>query len=549
MSARGSARTRSTKNSQRIQNLEQQDKLYKEFLSKSLADSMASGSETPATEKSADKHLNSGDNTPSGSEPANSAGDSQTRVEGTTSPNKHQKRDHVMSDSGDDQQESSPTKRTKVDTSDRVVLKPKKSSSGHKSKQKSSTSQGTVPTAQNSSTGQSQFGFPGMFNYQHQFPMFGNMNQSYQDSMNNWFWQNQQMPYMPMQGPPESDGSEEESDDQDIQVISSVKKPEKNLNPDAKKSDSQSEDQEAKAGRLGEACAQEASVKTKESEKDLGPPAPENLVAMLKNFLERSRKQANVDELLNEFPRPENMPFLKSPKIEEDLYPKIAQHIQKFDKGCRWLQKYVSGAISAMVRAMSILIEKEKIKPDNELYQAGVQIQSALKLLAFTHTELNHRRKDALRNTVNADCQHLLKHNRPSSDDWLLGQNLSDSLKEMEDSKKLSDRILKQPKQSFTPQQSGSKQANAKGKRFRYKKGQNRGGSQPQVFRMPNPNQGFMQAQPLPFPGMAAPVQFQAPRFQSQGYQTVPFQPQNTGYSGWRQTGPNTSYNQHKKKH
>lgn len=78
-----------------------------------------------------------------------------------------------------------------------------------------------------------------------------------------------------------------------------------------------------KAGRLGDSCKQESLVKTKEGDKDRVPPASEDSVVLLKNFLIRPRKQANVDDLLEQFPRLENMPFPQSPKIEGDLFPKL----------------------------------------------------------------------------------------------------------------------------------------------------------------------------------------------------------------------------------
>lgn len=150
-----------------------------------------------------------------------------------------------------------------------------------------------------------------------------------------------------------------------------------------------------------------------------GPDAPEKLVNMIKNFIGRNKKQANVEELLQQFPRPKNMPFLKSPKIETDLFLKLAKYIKAFDGGCRLLQQYINAAITALVEAMTIILKREKIH--EELSQAGSLVKNAVKLLAFTNKDINCRRKDALRNTVNADCLPLLKHNRPSSEDLLLG--------------------------------------------------------------------------------------------------------------------------------
>lgn len=571
MPARGNGKHRSTRNSQRIKNLEEQDILYQRILAKSLSENMTSNSSgsnsLPSNENGGNPTDGSGKPAPPGSSVPGETGEeaSGSKGDNTEKSPKH-KRTHEVSDSEKDLSDHSPSKKAKNASPDeRVILKPKK---GGKGKQKSSAS-GSVNTDNTSSatdSSQNQFSFPqqGMFGYQNQFPLPS----GFSDPRNNWWWQSQ-MAMNPMnfnsmnpqfmgslnanqqqnQNAGFEEDSEEDSEDGDSdtptaksQAISIGK------SPVGEKGEDKSPD-EKKSGRLGESCSQESKVKTDEKEKDLGPPADETLVDMLKNFLERSRKQANVDELLGLFPRPENMPFLKAPKIEEDLFPRLAQHIKNYDKACRWLQKYISGAITALVRAITTLIEKEKQSPDEDLYQAGIKIQSALKLLAYTHTEINHRRKDALRNTVNADCLPLLKHNRPSSNDWLLGQNLSDSIKEMEDSKKISERILKSSKTSSTFQPQTNKQVQGKNKRFRYKKG-NKGGHQTTGYRHNNQNQGFYQAQPAPFPGMVAPMQLQGPRFPNPTYQAVPFQHQNMGgNSGWRLKGPETRFQNQKRKH
>lgn len=76
--------------------------------------------------------------------------------------------------------------------------------------------------------------------------------------------------------------------------------------PQASGEEDKNKDELTKAGRLGQACVQESSVKTKDGDKVLGPLAAEELVAMLSNFLARSRKQTGVDDLLKDFQRPEN---------------------------------------------------------------------------------------------------------------------------------------------------------------------------------------------------------------------------------------------------
>lgn len=249
---------------------------------------------------------------------------------------------------------------------------------------------------------------------------------------------------------------------------------------------------------------------------------------------------------MTKFPRPKNMPFWKSPKIETDIFRKLAKHIKNFDGGCRLLQQYLNAAITALVRAMTILLKREKLH--EHLSEAGILVKSAVKLLAYTNKDINCRRKDALRNTVNADCLPLLKHNRPSSEDWLLGQNLSDSIKELEESKKLTDKILK-PQRDYS--QTNNTQA-YKEKRFRYKKGGKKGKSyhsdnkdnrqQPynRQYQQTQQMQGFQWA------GLPQPHNYQHQQAQNVQNQSQYFQNQN---QTWKQQGQgNYQYNNNNNK-
>lgn len=73
-------------------------------------------------------------------------------------------------------------------------------------------------------------------------------------------------------------------------------------------------------------------------------------------------------------------------------------------------------------------------------------MKKALQLLAFSTKEINDRRKDALKSSVNAEYLPVLKHAKPPSDDWLLGGELTESIKKCDDSKKVSEKIMKNRK-------------------------------------------------------------------------------------------------------
>lgn len=172
---------------------------------------------------------------------------------------------------------------------------------------------------------------------------------------------------------------------------------------------------------------------------------------MVKNFLGRSRKAAKIDDLALEFLRPKNMPFLKSPKIEEEIYLDLAGQAKHFDKNCRGLQGYLNAAMTANMRCMEILISLEKLHP--KITQAGIMAKKALQLMSFTNRDINDRRKGALKVAVNPDYLPILKHAKPPSEDWLLGGSLKEAIKQCDESKRLTEKIMKTRKGNVGQQQ------------------------------------------------------------------------------------------------
>lgn len=209
-------------------------------------------------------------------------------------------------------------------------------------------------------------------------------------------------------------------------------------------------------GLLFNACEAEKNV-PKDDDSLVGPDVSEQMSLMIKNFFARSKKSAKIDELLQEFVRPKNMPFLKIPFIEEEVYLDLAMGAKSFDKNCRHLQGYIHSAITALTLSLQQLILTEKLHP--VISEAGVRVKKAIQLLAFSTKEINDRRKDALKSSVNPEYLPLLKHAKPPSDDWLLGGELGDSIKKCEDSKKLSEKIMKNKKPQ-QPQAQGQQNQN-----------------------------------------------------------------------------------------
>lgn len=330
-------------------------------------------------------------------------------------------------------------------------------------------------------------------------------------------------------------------------------------------------------GELFNVCEAEKDVPLEEDSL-LGPEVSEQLALMIKNFLGRNRKAAKIDDLLSEFIRPKNMPFLKPPFIEEEIYFDLATGARHFDKNCRLLQGYIFAAITALTSSLQSLILTEKLHPI--ITDAGVKVKKALQLLAFSTKEINDRRKDALKSSVNQEYLPLLKHAKPPSDDWLLGGDLSDAIKKCDDSKKLSEKIMKNKKalqqqntqgqnQNFQQQQAnnserfkyrnrGKKDSKSYYRNYQQSQGNQQGYSAPYVQQQQQ-NQQFVQPAVQQqqnqlhlwqqYQQQLQQAQAQAIQNQSQNRQNLGFQQnqqwrdQNPQYQGYN----SNAYNQKKK--
>lgn len=537
-------KTRTTKNSQRVKSLAEQQEVYNQVLANSALTASETNvpgtSDQPAGSSTNHEIIDDSGKTEQSPEMRDSEGQESHHVEkddphtGGEDKTKNSalegkskyKRIHAISSNSSDDGEESPPPAKSVKKGDpslvkkRKVLKPK----GRKTPPSAAAGSAAQLTGNqpqlpflNPNLGQNQ----GFQQNQDPFMMMANLSRwmfsnqmgmgQLQNPMQNQPNQMQNQPFIAQDDDSSEEDESEDGDDfpSDPEIfVKSLSKP-----------------PALQQGKFEQECEEECKVILQEDDEATGPEAPEKLVNMIKNFLGRTKKQANIEDLLLKFPRPKNMPFLKSPKIEADLFPKLAKYIKNFDGGCRLLQQYLNAAITALVSAMAILLRREKLH--EELSEAGSLVKNAVKLLAYTNKDINCRRKDALRNTVTAEFLPLLKHNRPSSEDWLLGQNLADSIKELEESKKVSDKILK-PKKDFPQAQQNQAY---KAKRFRYKKGHKKGryqqGKQESGYTPPNnyqqnqasQMQGFQSAglsQPQRYQQQAQYVQNQAQYFQNQ---------------------------------
>lgn len=157
----------------------------------------------------------------------------------------------------------------------------------------------------------------------------------------------------------------------------------------------QKEDGAAPAKPEGVKAKLQREAEEADEDTNFGPEASELMVKLVRKLVKASRKQSKIDELAKTHRLPANMPFLQSPRIHKTVFGLMDERATYADKQYRQMQGVLGGGIATLVKALDIIIEKEDDIP--ELIPIGELISDGLKMFAFSNRDINVRRRDALK--------------------------------------------------------------------------------------------------------------------------------------------------------
>ena len=145
--------------------------------------------------------------------------------------------------------------------------------------------------------------------------------------------------------------------------------------------------------------------------------------------------RARLREALESFPRPDNLPSLRSPVLNREL-EQINQHYLNRDKRIKSIQDQVVGAISITSQVMSDL------KTSNTLTRKETYdlLAHSARLLMASHKDLSQQRREAIRPALHRDYKILCnpKMNRTlTSNEYLFGDDVNKRAEEALKAKRL----------------------------------------------------------------------------------------------------------------
>ena len=163
-----------------------------------------------------------------------------------------------------------------------------------------------------------------------------------------------------------------------------------------------------------------------EDNAETGSPISPELASLCEKALTAKPKNEKINELLAKYKRPENVPFMQVPAVNESLWRQLHTHVKTHDYSIQKSQKNLSMALVPILRMMDIL-KKDK---NTEL---TALVGDAFKIIAHGLTSTTNLRRE----TIKKEIQPLYKPacRQDASATLLFGDKMEDEMKKLKDNK------------------------------------------------------------------------------------------------------------------
>ena len=261
--------------------------------------------------------------------------------------------------------------------------------------------------------------------------------------------------------------------------------------------------------------------RVKEADKVAPKLSPEVAFGVDK-YLKESVYNSDMEKLAKEFPRVENVEFLKVPRLDSEVYQVIEQSIRTNDQNLQLVQKSIVSAMSALAPLLELGFQRAD--SDKEFDDCAKGLWASVQLMAFAHNGISSRRRELIKPSLAPIYARVLTKGHDTTPEWLYGGNLLETTRKCEASKKLSEKILK-PKPQIQQRKPSTN--------FRGGKQQSRGRGQLRAFnpykvvQQQQAQQQLMQMPMMYYPPMG--FQSEGPRMQRPQFQ-YPQQNQGQGF-------------------
>ncbi len=159
----------------------------------------------------------------------------------------------------------------------------------------------------------------------------------------------------------------------------------------------------------------------------------DELAAILSSLLKERLAEDKLQEKLKKYPRPANVEFLKTPRVNPLIWGQISQSTRTGDAKSQKFQHVLIGAVNAVVKATDYILNKGG---EQELL---TMLTDSIAFMLQCNHEYNHSRRLAMKRDVHKDFAALCNVHTPSGE-YLFG-DLSKATKEITDANKLAKKV------------------------------------------------------------------------------------------------------------
>lgn len=208
------------------------------------------------------------------------------------------------------------------------------------------------------------------------------------------------------------------------------------------------------------------------NEKNLGSAVDSELAKTVNKGLSVNvdHKSDTVKTLMEKYSRPENCDYLEVPKVAKSIWTskQTNKDVKDSDKCLQRAQNYLTKGLTPLVLIMNKTLQAES-EDAEELFELALD---SFKLLAHSHRDLSNQRKRLLMPAISSKFKSLCGESMPITPTQLFGEDLTQQIKDIEESSKICNKL------SYNKWKgSKSKQSSQKGESYNkygyndYKKG------------------------------------------------------------------------------
>ena len=169
-------------------------------------------------------------------------------------------------------------------------------------------------------------------------------------------------------------------------------------------------------------------------------PINEGLASIVLSLLKEKLPDEKVQKKLGQYPRPQNVEDLKTPRVNPLIWSQLTAQNRTHDSKAQKTQSALVGSIAAMIKAADLALRQ----PENKEIVTALADGIALAMQSFH--DMNIARRLAMKNDLHHDYAALCSSTTLESPSEYLFGDLSKLTKEIADANKLTKKVRRAPR-------------------------------------------------------------------------------------------------------